>query len=63
MLLLAGLPLFFLELSLGQFASLGPNKVFLNISPIFMGMLTFYIFYIISEKKPLMLEWIILKIS
>lgn len=37
MLLCAGLPLFFLELSLGQFSSLGPNKIFLHLSPIFMG--------------------------
>ncbi|KAF2356460.1 Sodium:neurotransmitter symporter [Trinorchestia longiramus] len=37
MLLLAGLPLFFLELTLGQYTSLGPNKLFLNLSPIFMG--------------------------
>ncbi|XP_018022300.1 sodium-dependent proline transporter-like, partial [Hyalella azteca] len=36
MLLVAGLPLFFLELSLGQFTSLGPNKLFLSLSPIFM---------------------------
>ncbi|XP_047740828.1 sodium- and chloride-dependent glycine transporter 1 isoform X2 [Hyalella azteca] len=38
MLLVAGLPLFFLELSLGQFTSLGPNKLFLSLSPIFMGL-------------------------
>jgi len=37
MLLLAGLPLFFLELALGQFSSLGPNKVFLYMAPITLG--------------------------
>jgi len=37
MLLLAGLPLFFLELALGQWSSLGPNKVFLYMAPVTLG--------------------------
>lgn len=36
MLALAGLPLFFLECSLGQFASLGPVSVW-RILPLFQG--------------------------
>ena len=36
MLALAGLPLFFMELAIGQFASLGPTGVF-KISPLFKG--------------------------
>jgi len=37
-LFLTGLPLFFLELALGQYASLGPNIVFKKIAPIFQGL-------------------------
>lgn len=33
MLALTGLPLFFLELSIGQFAGLGPNKLFGRMAP------------------------------
>ncbi|XP_042228202.1 sodium- and chloride-dependent glycine transporter 1-like [Homarus americanus] len=38
MLLCAGLPLFFMELALGQYASLGPNILFPKLSPIFGGL-------------------------
>jgi hypothetical protein len=37
MLMLVGLPLVFLELSLGQFAACGPTKLFGRMSPIFGG--------------------------
>lgn len=37
MLFLVGLPIFFLELAFGQFASLGPTKVW-TISPVFKGL-------------------------
>ena len=37
MLLVAGLPLFFMELALGQYASLGPNILFPKLSPITGG--------------------------
>lgn len=37
MLLVAGLPLFFLELVLGQYSKQGPIKVFGRIAPIFKG--------------------------
>lgn len=37
MLLCAGLPLFFMELALGQYASLGPNILFPKLAPIFSG--------------------------
>ena len=37
MLLLAGLPLFFMELALGQYASLGPNILFPKLSPVMGG--------------------------
>ena len=37
MLLLAGLPLFCLELTIGQYASLGPNKLFQKLAPLFSG--------------------------
>jgi solute carrier family 6 amino acid transporter-like protein 5/7/9/14 len=36
MLIFAGLPLFFMELSFGQFASLGPISIW-RLSPIFKG--------------------------
>ncbi|XP_069970505.1 sodium- and chloride-dependent glycine transporter 2 [Penaeus vannamei] len=38
MLLCAGLPLFFMELALGQYASLGPNIIFPKLAPIFYGL-------------------------
>jgi len=38
MLFVAGLPLFFMELALGQYASLGPNKLYLNLAPVFSGL-------------------------
>ncbi|CAL4138729.1 unnamed protein product [Meganyctiphanes norvegica] len=38
MLLCAGLPLFFMELALGQYVSLGPNVLFGQLSPIFSGL-------------------------
>ncbi|XP_043243346.1 sodium- and chloride-dependent glycine transporter 1-like [Amphibalanus amphitrite] len=38
MLLLAGLPLFCLELTIGQYASLGPNKLFQKLAPLFSGL-------------------------
>ncbi|KAG1663867.1 Sodium- and chloride-dependent glycine transporter 2 [Nymphon striatum] len=37
MLALAGLPLFFMELAIGQYSSLGPNLVYTEIAPIFQG--------------------------
>ncbi|CAL4114180.1 unnamed protein product, partial [Meganyctiphanes norvegica] len=37
MLLAAGLPLYFLELALGQYVSLGPNMLFQQMAPIFSG--------------------------
>eukprot|EP00088_Acartia_fossae_P067423 TRINITY_DN841_c0_g1_i1.p1 TRINITY_DN841_c0_g1~~TRINITY_DN841_c0_g1_i1.p1 ORF type:complete len:732 (+),score=100.79 TRINITY_DN841_c0_g1_i1:33-2228(+) len=38
MLFLAALPLFYLELALGQFSQLGPNKIFGKIAPLFRGL-------------------------
>jgi len=38
MLALAALPLFFMELSLGQFSQLGPNKLFGKLAPLFRGL-------------------------
>ncbi|KAK4318107.1 hypothetical protein Pmani_010875 [Petrolisthes manimaculis] len=38
MLLCAGLPLFFMELALGQYASLGPNILFPKVAPLFAGL-------------------------
>ena len=38
MLCFAGLPLFFLELAIGQYGGLGPNKLFGRIAPAFKGL-------------------------
>jgi len=38
MLALAGLPLFYLELTIGQYGGLGPNKLFGRIAPAFRGL-------------------------
>ena len=38
MLALAALPLFYMELSIGQFSRLGPNKVFGKLAPLFRGL-------------------------
>lgn len=38
MLVCAGLPMFFMELSLGQYVGFGPNMLFPNIAPIFSGL-------------------------
>ncbi len=38
MLAVAGLPLYFLELSMGQYAGMGPNKLFGKIAPAFKGL-------------------------
>ncbi|CAG0901693.1 unnamed protein product [Cyprideis torosa] len=37
-LVITGIPIFFLELALGQYASLGPNLLFRKLSPIFSGL-------------------------
>ncbi|XP_014679898.1 PREDICTED: sodium- and chloride-dependent glycine transporter 2-like [Priapulus caudatus] len=51
MMIFVGLPLLYLELSLGQFASLGPVGLFGNISPVFQGM--GYAMTMISVLTPL----------
>ncbi len=38
MLLTTGLPIFLLEIYLGQYTGLGPIKIFHNITPIFQGL-------------------------
>jgi SNF family Na+-dependent transporter len=37
MLFAMGLPIFFLELTIGQYSGLGPNKAFQRMAPIFQG--------------------------
>jgi solute carrier family 6 amino acid transporter-like protein 5/7/9/14 len=37
MLFAMGLPIFFLELAIGQYSGLGPNKAFQRMAPIFQG--------------------------
>ena len=37
MLFLVGIPMFFLELSIGQFSGLGPTNVFYKMAPVFQG--------------------------
>ena len=41
MLTFAGLPLFFLELAIGQYGGLGPNKLFGRLAPLFKGLVSF----------------------
>ena len=41
MLTFAGLPLFFLELAIGQYGGLGPNKLFGRLAPLFKGLVNF----------------------
>ncbi|XP_037074005.1 sodium- and chloride-dependent creatine transporter 1-like [Pollicipes pollicipes] len=38
MLLAVGIPMYVMELTLGQYASLGPNKLFQKLSPLFSGL-------------------------
>ncbi len=38
MLLLIGIPCFFLEISLGQYAGLGPAALYSNLAPLFAGL-------------------------
>jgi SNF family Na+-dependent transporter len=38
MLAVAGLPLFFLEMSLGQYAAVGPIKAFGQMAPLLQGL-------------------------
>jgi len=38
MLFLAALPMFYMELALGQFSQLGPNKIFGKLAPVFKGL-------------------------
>ena len=42
MLVLVGIPLYFLELAIGQYSSLGPVDVW-KLSPMFRGRYSFYI--------------------
>ena len=51
MLILAGLPLFFFELSLGQFASLGPISVW-RVNPLFKGNILFFVIHSYMESQP-----------
>ena len=37
MLFVVGIPLFFLELAIGQFSGLGPTHAFHRIAPLFQG--------------------------
>ena len=46
MLILIGIPIFFMELNFGQFASLGPLAIW-NVAPIMKGKLHFTIVYCI----------------
>ena len=45
MLTFAGLPLFFLELAIGQYGGLGPNKLFGRLAPLFKGLVCFFEYY------------------
>ena len=37
MLFLIGIPMFFLEITIGQYSALGPVTIYSNLSPIFSG--------------------------
>ena len=49
MLAIAGLPLFFMELAFGQFASLGPITIW-KVSPIFKGKWDYHCYSLLSLK-------------
>ena len=51
MLVLAGLPIFFLEMALGQYAGVGPIKIFGRIAPLLQG-LGYVCQHIIYRKVP-----------
>ena len=42
MLFLVGIPMFFLELAIGQFSGLGPTHVFYSMAPAFQGAVNHY---------------------
>ncbi len=59
MLALAGLPLYFLELSIGQYAGLGPNKLFGKVAPAFKGLGYGMIFvsFLVAVYYNLIIAW------
>ena len=42
MLLFIGIPCFFLEITIGQYAAMGPVTIYSNLSPLFKGNKIFY---------------------
>ena len=55
MLFLVGIPMFFLELAIGQFSALGPTHTFYRMAPIFQGIVTLKVFLYNLIKKLILL--------
>ena len=59
MLAFAGLPLFFLELSIGQYGGLGPNKLFGRLAPAFKGLGygMLYVTFLVAIYYNMIIAW------
>ncbi|XP_071439745.1 sodium- and chloride-dependent glycine transporter 2-like [Hetaerina americana] len=62
MLFLAGLPLFFLELVVGQYSSLGPSEAFKMMAPLFqgLGLATLVVIILVTIYYHIIIAWTIL---
>ena len=58
MLLFIGIPCFFLEITIGQYAAMGPVTIYSNLSPLFKGNKIFYcLLPAYNLAKRILLNW------